>query len=255
MKRSLRLLLFVGSLLALGVFARAAEVTVFAAASLSDALTEIAKTYEATSSDKLRFNFGASSTLARQIKEGAPADVFFSADEAKMDDLAHAGLIDATTRTSLLSNTLVIVVHRDSAVSIAAPDDLDRATVRRLALAETRTVPAGIYAREYLQGIDLWSKVSSKVIPTENVRTALAAVEAGNADAGIVYKTDALISKKVKIAFEVPSVQGPKIAYPVAVIQTSKKAAVATALVRYLEGKEARAVFVKHGFLPLSAGR
>ncbi len=255
MKRSLRILPLVGSLLALGVFARAAEVTVFAAASLSDALTEIAKTYESTSGDKLRFNFGASSTLARQIKEGAPADVFFSADDAKMDELARAGLIDATTRLSLLSNTLVIVVRRDSSTPVAAPDDLGRATVRRLALAETQTVPAGIYAKEYLQAIDLWPKVSPKVIPTENVRTALAAVEAGNADAGIVYKTDALISKKVKIAFEVPSAQSPKIAYPVAVIQASKKAAAAAALVEYLAGKEARAVFVKHGFLPLSAAR
>ena len=255
MKWLLRLLRFTGGLPALAVIARATEVTVFAAASLSDALTEIAKTYESTSGDKLRFNFGASSTLARQIKEGAPADVFFSADEAKMDDLAQAGLIDATTRTSLLSNTLVIVVRLDSSVPIAAPADLGRATVRRLALAETQTVPAGIYAREYLQAVDLWSKVSQKVIPTENVRTALAAVEAGNADAGIVYKTDALISKKVKIAFEVPAAQGPKIAYPVAVIQVSKKAAASAALVGYLAGTEARAVFVKHGFLPLPAVR
>jgi molybdate transport system substrate-binding protein len=227
-----------------------ADLNVFAAASLSDALKEIAAAYEPASGDKLRFNLGASSALALQIRNGAPADVFFSADEAKMDDLAKAGLLASDTRRSLLSNTLVIVVNATDGAAIAAPGDLAKPAVRRLALAETATVPAGIYAKEWLQHARLWAKVSDRVIPTENVRACLAAVEAGNADAGIVYKTDALISKQVKIVHEVAVADGPKISYPLAVLQDSKHADAARKFAVHLGGPEARAVFVKYGFLP-----
>jgi molybdate transport system substrate-binding protein len=227
----------------------AADLTIFAAASLSDALTEISKTYESKSGDKLHFNFGASSTLARQIKEGAPADLFFSADEAKMDDLSKNGLIAPETRHTLLSNTLVIVVHSENGGSISVPADLARPDIRRVALAEPQTVPAGIYAREYLQHVGLWSKVSEKVVPTENVRACLAAVESGNADAGIVYKTDALISKKVRIACIIPAAEGPKIAYPLAVTKDAKNADAARRFAVFLGTSEARDVFIKYGFL------
>lgn len=232
---------------------RSAELNVFAAASLSDALRELAPAYETKSGDKLRFNLGASSALARQIKEGAPADVFFSADEAKMDELARAGLIAADTRVTLLSNTLVIVVHATDGAKVATPADLATDAVRRLALAEPQSVPAGIYAKEYLLKFSLWPQVADKVVPTENVRACLAAVESGNVDAGIVYKTDALISKKVKISFEVPTAEGPKIAYPLAVTAASKHADAARRLVAFLASAEAHAVFSKYGFLP--AGR
>jgi molybdate transport system substrate-binding protein len=228
----------------------AAELNVFAAASLSDALKEIAKAYEPASGDKLQFNLAASSTLALQIKQGAPADVFFSADEAKMDDLAKAGLIAADTRRSLLSNTLVIVVASDSKVALSTPTDLAKAAVGRIALAEPQTVPAGIYAKEWLQKTGLWKNVGDKVIPTENVRACLAAVESGNVDAGIVYKTDALISKKVKVAHEVAIADGPKISYPLAVLKDSKQADAARRFAAYLGGPEARTVFTKYGFLP-----
>jgi molybdate transport system substrate-binding protein len=238
---------FVAALLALSL--RAADLNVFAAASLSDALKDIAKTYEPASGDKLRYNLSASSALARQIKEGAPADVFFSADEAKMDDLAKAGLIAVDTRHSLLSNTLVIVVNADGSAAIAAPSDLAKPTIGRVALAEPQTVPAGIYAKEYLQKTGLWEKISTKVVPTENVRACLAAVEAGNADAGIVYKTDALISKKVKIVYEVTVTEGPKISYPLAVVKESKNAEAARKFTTYLGSAEARAIFTKYGFL------
>ncbi len=230
--------------------ARAAELNVFAAASLSDALRGIAQSYERASGDKLHYNFGASSTLALQIRQGAPADVFFSADEAKMDDLAKANLLASDTRRSLLSNALVIVVHPDGGAAIHAPADLAEPAIRRLALAEPQTVPAGIYAKAWLQQRGLWEKVSARVVPTENVRASLAAVEAGNADAGIVYKTDALVSKKVKIAYEVPAADGPKISYPLAVLQDAKQADAARRFAAYLAGPEARAVFVKYGFLP-----
>jgi len=229
---------------------RASGLNVFAAASLAEALTEIAGTYESSSGDTLRFNFAASSALARQIKEGAPADVFFSADEAKMDDLVKSDLIAADTRVSLLSNTLVIVVNAEGGAAIAVPADLAKSPVGKIALAEPRTVPAGIYAKEYLQKTALWKKIVDKVVPTENVRACLAAVEAGNADAGIVYKTDALISRKVKVAVEISVTEGPKISYPLAVVKNSKNEAAARKFAAYLASAESKAVFAKYGFLP-----
>src|ERR1700681_890046 len=145
------LFLFVLAGLAAAVPAAAAEVTVFAAASLADALNEIAAGYEKAAGDRVVFNFGASSTLARQIQEGAPADLFFSAHEAKMDGLEKNGLLAKGTRRSLLSNALVVVVPLDSSLKIDSPEDLAAAKVKNLALAETQTVPAGIYAKEWLQ--------------------------------------------------------------------------------------------------------
>jgi molybdate transport system substrate-binding protein len=241
------LALFFG--VAAAVPATAAEVTVFAAASLTDALKEIATAYESATGDKVLFNFSASSILARQIQEGAPADLFFSADEAKMDGLEKSGLVAKGTRRSLLSNTLVIVVPVDSALKIASPADLATPKVRVLALAEPQSVPAGIYAKEWLKSQKLWSRVIDKVVPTENVRAALAGVESGNADAAIVYKTDAGISKKVKIAYEVPAASGPKISYPLAVIADSKHQEAARRLLAYLESPPALAVFRRFGFL------
>lgn len=236
-------------LLLLALPARAAELQVFAAASLTEALKEIAPGYEKATGDRLVLNLGASSTLARQIQEGAPADLFLSADEEKMDGLERRKLLLPGTRRSVLSNTLVVVVPADSSLKIAGPADL--AGVRALALAEPRTVPAGIYAKEYLGRKGLWSQVAGRVIPTENVRAALAAVEAGNADAGIVYKTDAGISKKVKIAYEVPRAEAPKISYPFAVLAGSGRQEAARRLLDHLRSPSALAVFRKHGFLIL----
>lgn len=233
-----------------GGFSHAAELTVFAAASLSDALKEIGQRYEKSSGDTVRFNLAASSVLALQIKQGAPADVFFAADEAKMDDLAKAGLIAEDTRRSLLSNTLVIVTLRDGGPDLSAPTDLIGPKVRRLALAEPQTVPAGIYAKAYLEKAGLWNPLAAKIIPTENVRACLAAVESGNVDAGIVYKTDAMISKKVKVAFEVPAANGPKISYPVAVIQGSKSEEAARKFAGYLSSDDAQQIFSRYGFTP-----
>lgn len=227
----------------------AGEVTVFAAASLSDALRELATAYEKSSGDTLRLNLGASSLLARQIKEGARADLFFSADEAKMDELAKAGLIDPSTRRSLLSNTLVIVVAADDPRQLTSALDLATATVRRLAVAEPSTVPAGIYAREYLQHQKLWETVRAKVVPTENVRAVLAAVESGNVDAGIVYKTDALISRRVRTTFEVPRGDGPRISYPVAMITGGPNPPGAARFLAMLMSPGGKSVFAKYGFI------
>jgi len=227
----------------------AIEVTVFAAASLMDSLKQIAANFEKQSGDKVVFNFGASSFLARQIVEGAPADVFFSADEAKMDDLEKRGLIASGSRRSRLSNSLVIVVAAKDGPVLNGPKDLGSDRIERLALAEPATVPAGIYAKQYLLKEGLWAAVESKVVPTENVRAALAAVESGNADAGIVYKTDAAISKKVKVAYVVPAKEGPAISYPVAALKASPQPAAAAKFLDYLGTSSAQEVFRSYGFI------
>ena len=228
---------------------QAAELRVSAASSLTDALRELGPLYEQQSGDHLVFNFGASSTLARQIMEGAPADVFISADEAKMNQLDQGGYLERDTRRSILSNTLVIIVPSDSKFVLKGPADLASAKVKTLAVAEPQSVPAGIYARQYLRSVHLWDRLLPKIVPTENVRAALAAVEAGNAEAGIVYRTDALISRSVKIAIEIPAAEGPKISYPAAVVGESKVKEQAKQFVQFLQTDQAREVFRKYGFL------
>jgi molybdate transport system substrate-binding protein len=228
----------------------AADIQVAAAASLTDALKEIGAAYQAATGDRPVFNLGASSTLARQIEEGAPVDVFLSADEAKMDALAKKNLIVANTRRVLLSNSLVVVVLAESPLKIAAPAAIASDAVKRLALGETNTVPAGIYAREFLTRAGLWEKVQTRVLPCDNVRAALGAVESGNAEAGIVYKTDAGMSKKVRVAYEVPAAQSPVITYPGAVTAGSKQTEAAKKFLDYLSKDEAMRVFEKFGFRP-----
>jgi molybdate transport system substrate-binding protein len=227
----------------------AGEVTVFAAASLSDALRELAAAHQQATGDTVRLNLGASSLLARQIQEGAPADLFFSADEAKMDDLARADLIETGTRRSLLSNSLVIVVATDGGPQLGSAQDLARPAVRRVAIAEPETVPAGIYAREYLRRQGVWEKITAKIVPTENVRAALAAVESGDVDAGIVYRTDALSSAKVRIAFEVPRLDGPRISYPIALVKGGANPEGARRFLALLVSPAGKSVFAKYGFI------
>lgn len=231
--------------------APAATITVFAAASLTDSLKEIAASYEKTTADRVLFNFGASSMLARQIQEGAPADIFFSADEAKMDALDKQDLLLKGTRKNRLSNTLVIIVAADHPPALASPQDLAGNAVGKIALADPVAVPAGIYAKACLEKLHLWSAVSSKVVPTDNVRAALAAVESGNVDAGMVYKTDTAISKKVKIACEIPAADAPPITYPMAVLKDSRQPAAARQFLDHLASAEAGRVFQKFGFIVL----
>lgn len=245
MKRRLVLALL---LLGAAQGAVAGEVKLFAAASLTDALKEIATGFESRTGHKVVLNVGGSNDLARQIKAGAPADVFFSADEAQMDGLEAAGLVRAADRRDVLSNVLVAVVPAGVRAGVASPADL--ATVNRLALADPEAVPAGVYARTWLESIGLWEGVKAKVIPTLNVRAALAAVESENADAGIVYRTDAQLSKRVRIAFEVPRDKGPAIAYPLAPLAASTSAATAS-LAAWLVSEPAIAVYRRYGFVVL----
>ncbi len=227
----------------------AAAIHVSAAASLTDVLREIGGRYQKESGDTVLFNFGASNLLARQIIEGAPADLFISADETKMDQLQQRGFIVTKSRRTILSNTLVIVVPSDSRLKINSPRDLADPAIRNVAVPEPQIVPAGMYAKEYLRKLKVWDRITGKIIPTDNVRGALAAIESGNVEAGIVYKTDALISRSVRIAYEVPRAEGPKISYPVAVVADSKEKAAAQRFLDYLHGAFALETFKKFGFL------
>lgn len=249
MKRTLPILFILGLAASL---AHAAELTVLAAASLSDSLKELQPAFTAETGHTLRFNFAASGALARQVKEGAPADVFISADELRVDQLQKAGLLKPESRRILLSNTLVVAVPADGGASLPDLTSLRSPDIRRIAIGDPATVPAGTYTRQLLESKGLWSALMEKYIPVDSVRASLAAVEAGNADVAFVYRTDALISKKVKIAFEVPASDGLKIVYPAAVVSDSKAPEAAEAFLAWLEKPAAQQVFARYGFLPPS---
>ena len=229
----------------------AEEILVSAAASLTDVLNDISKGYQSKSKNTVRFNYGPSSGLARQIEEGAPADIFFSADLSQMDGLDKKGLLEPGTRKNLLSNQLVIIVPADSKLAILSPKDLLKADVKRIALAEPSSVPVGVYTSKYLTDEGLWDQVKPKVVPVQDVRATLASVESGNVEAGFVYKTDAAVSKKVKIVYEVPIDKGPKITYPVAIVKESKQKDAAREFMNYVSSPTAKDSFKKFGFVVL----
>jgi molybdate transport system substrate-binding protein len=220
-------------------------VVVFAAASLADALGEIGKDFEASTGHHVVLSFGGSNDLARQIRAGAPAEVFVSASSERMDELQRAGLVRPEDREDLLSNRLVVVVPATAAPSSMTAEDL--LGVGRLALGDPQAVPAGIYARQWLEKRGLWERVRDRVVPTLDVRAALAAVESGNVEAGIVYRTDAAISKRVRVALEVPPGESPRIVYPAALLTASRGPA-ARAFYEHLRSPAARDVFARLEF-------
>jgi len=241
-------------LLALGLLlvapsARAEEILVFGAASLTESLQALARPFEASTGTRVAFSFASSSALARQIEAGAPADVFFSADTAKMDAVERAGLVRPAGRREFLSNVLVVVVPSDSTAKIASAKDL--AALPKLALADPAAVPAGIYAKEWLTREGVWTALQAKVIPMLDVRAALASVGGGDVAAGVVYRTDAAVSRNVRIAYTVSN--GPAIIYSVAPIADSKHPAAAANFVAFLASPAGRAVFERRGFLVRSA--
>jgi molybdate transport system substrate-binding protein len=241
----------VASALSCALPARSDDVLVFAAASLTDALQELGAAFARRSGEPVTFSFGASGALARQILAGARADVFVSADAASMDEVQQAGLVEPAERRDLLSNVLVVVVPGDAITTIGTPAELT--SVARIALANPESVPAGIYARSWLASLGLWEQVRDRVVPTVDVRAALAAVEAGHAGAAIVYATDAAIARRVRVAYTVPRAQGPPIVYVVAPLRESKQAR-ARDLVRFLSSPDAARTFERLGFIALPSG-
>jgi len=236
------------ALMPLGV--QAAQITVFAAASLKTALDEVAQGYAAATGDRAVMSFAGSSQLARQIEQGAPADVFISANEDWMDRLAERGAIDPASRSDLLGNGLVLVAPADRAapVDLAAPSQvLDRLGEGRLAMALVDAVPAGIYGKAALTHLGLWPALAPHVAQADNVRAALALVSAGEAPLGVVYRTDAAADPGVAVVATFPPDSHPPIRYPAAAV-TAGDVPSARRFLTYLRGPGARAAFARQGF-------
>lgn len=231
-----------------GAKAQTPTVTVFAAASLTDAMKQVADTYKTKSGVSITLSFGASSTLAQQIDQGAGADVFMSADSEWMDFLQKNGRIADGTRKDLLGNELVLVAGRDArpVPKIAPHFDLAGALGDgKLAMADPASVPAGKYGKAALTALGVWDRVSPKVVQAENVRVALEYVARGEAPFGIVYATDAKVAS-VKVAGVFPENSHAPIVYPVALTNTASPAA--RNFLAFLSGPQARAIFEKAGF-------
>ncbi|SDF63155.1 molybdate ABC transporter substrate-binding protein [Sporomusa acidovorans] len=226
------------------------EINISAAVSLKDALAEIQQNYQTKNPNiKLIYNLGASGSLQKQIEQGAPTDIFISAAPKQMDELEAKDLINKATRKNLVENKLVVVVPKESKLIITKYEDLTQDAVQKIALGETATVPAGQYAQQVLQKLGLWDKLKDRVVFAKDVRTVLTYTETGNVEAGIVYKTDAASSDKVKIVATAPEGSHQPIVYPIAVTSGSKQAKAAEAFVEYLFSAESRAVFEKYGFV------
>jgi molybdate transport system substrate-binding protein len=214
-------------------------------------LNELGAAYEAAGHPRPVFNYAASSVLARQIDQGAGADLFISADEVWMDYLAERRLIDATSRVSILSNRLVLIAPKDEAFTIQIRSGFPlHAALRggRLAMADPDSVPAGRYGRAALQRLGVWSAGQGDVVRAENVRAALRFVELGEAAAGIVYLTDARASDRVVVVGEFPAASHPRISYPMAVVRGGRGAE-ARAFAAFLRSEAADAVFRRFGFI------
>jgi molybdate transport system substrate-binding protein len=223
-------------------------IVVSAAISLTDALHEIEKAYRAEGGGPVRFNFAASNVLARQITNGAPADVFISADEVQMNYAAAAGAIDPSSRRALLTNRLAIVTPRGRPAAIGDAQGLAGESIRRIAVGDPAAVPAGAYAKRYLQQLGLWDVLQPRLVPLASVRAALSAAEAGAVDAAIVYESDAAASARVRLAYVVPRDAGPAIVYPAAITTRSANRAAAARFLAYLQGPQAQAIFERFKF-------
>lgn len=221
--------------------------TVSVAASLQDAITEIEASYQHRHGTiEFRNNFGSSGTLAREIEEGAPVDAVISAGEKEIDDLQAKGLLVAGTRENLLVNSLVLIAPKNSALQ--GFEGLTGTNVRIVALGDPATVPAGQYGLQTLESLNLYDRIKAKIVLGKDVRQVLAYVGTGNADAGLVYATDALISNNVRVVVVAPPSSHAPIVYPMAVIAGSRQQQAARAFLDYLRSPDARTILEKHGF-------
>lgn len=225
------------------------KILVSAAASLQNALTAIDLLFEtANPTFKVTYNFGSSGALQQQIEQGALVDVFLSAAQKQMNALQQKGLILTETRRSLLTNRLVLIVPGNSTLGLKGFRPLATAKVKKIAVGEFRSVPVGQYAAELFQNLGIADTLKPKLVFGNTVRNVLSAVESGNVDAGIVYATDAKLSKPVKQVATAPAYLHSPIIYPVAVLKTSKQTQAAKAYVQFLSSAQAKAVFRTYGF-------
>lgn len=224
------------------------ELNVSAAASLKDALGDVQKAYAKKHPEvKLTFNLGSSGTLQQQIEQGAPTDLFISAGKKQMDALETKGLLLEKSKVNLLGNELVVVVSKDNNKA-KAMSDLAKTDINKIGIGTPETVPAGKYAQDSLIAAKLWTTLQPKFVQAKDVREVLTYVETGNAEAGFVYKSDAQISSKVKIAFAVPANLHKPIVYPAAIIKASKKINATKDFRKFLQSDQAMKIFVKYGF-------
>jgi len=244
------ILLLAGSLFVASSFATAADVVVFAAASLKEAMDEQAKQFQAATGSKVIVSYGASNALAKQIEAAAPADLFISADLDWMDYLERRHLIAPSARLDLLRNALVLIAPSSSTSTLRIAPGFGLAAAlgnEKLAMANPDAVPAGKYGKSALEKLNVWSSVDKQVARAENVRAALALVSRGEAPFGIVYRTDALADKGVKVVDTFPPDSHPPIVYPAAMVAASTSSA-ARPLLDYLRSPSARAAWEKYGF-------
>lgn len=228
-----------------------AGVTVYAAASLKEGLDALIRQFEKQGNPRVRVSYGASSALARQIEKGAPADMFISADLEWMDYLDQRKFVHAASRVNLLSNRLVLIAPAAATVALTIAPNFPLAAAlgdHRLAMADPASVPAGRYGKAALEALGVWPAVASKLAPGENVRAALMLVARGEAPYGIVYRTDAMAERKVRVVGEFAASLHPPIVYVAAVLADHRSAAAAS-LLRFLHAAEARAVWRKFGFV------
>lgn len=220
-----------------------------AAASLKEALEEIKPLYQQSKPNvKIHYNFGSSGALQQQIEQGAPTDIFISAAKKQVDALEQKGLLVPGTRNIIAKNRLVLVVPKN-VVGITSFYSLKDAKVKKIAIGEPRSVPAGQYAQQVLEKLKIWSEIKSKLVFANNVRQVLASVESGNADAGLVYITDAKISDKVKVVVTADEKYHSPIIYPLAVVKRSKNVDAAKEFSQFLSSNQAKTVFKKYGFI------
>ena len=237
--------------------AHADEVTVFAAASLKNALDDVAAAYKAETGKTVLISYAASSALAKQIEEAAPADIFFSADLAWMDYLEERDLIRKDSRQTLLGNEIVLVAPSDSATTLTVEKGMDLAAALgaegRLAMANVDSVPAGKYGKAALEWLGVWEDVAPRVVQADNVRAALAFVATGEVPLGIVYQTDANAEPKVAVVGTFPADSHPPILYPAAMTAASTNPE-ATAFFDYMRSDKAKPAYEKQGFTVVSPG-
>lgn len=228
------------------------ELNISAAASLKDALAEIQQNYQTKNPNvKLLLNLSGSGDLQKQIEQGAPADIFISAAPKEMDELDAKGLVNKATRKNLVGNQLSLIAPRNSTLKLSKFEDLAKPDVKQIGIGEPATVPAGQYAQEVLEKLGIWSDVKAKTVPQKDVRAVLTQVESGNVDAGIVYKTDANSSDKVKVIADAPQGSHQQIVYPVAILTETKQQKAAEDFLAYLNDQASQSVFQKYGFVLL----
>lgn len=226
------------------------ELTISAAASMQEALTEIKEIYEQENKNvRLFFNFGASGALQQQIEQGAPVDLFLSAALENFNSLRENGLIDNGHNVELLGNELVLIHAIDSNIELAGLSELTHAEVNKISIGTPESVPAGKYAKETLENLNMWKELEEKLILAKDVRQVLTYVETNNVDAGIVYRTDAIESPKIKIVENIDPKTHSPIIYPLGVVNGTKQKEGAAKFFAFLQSQQAKSVFEKYGFL------